>query len=169
MSWYNESVRHALARMGVKTAPQKPKSSPRPAMGVEAQPRVVSDDGYEMGERREAKQMSKAQVKALDNQVQRQVLGFGRLVSMLDRKQVVTDDEVSRLLSEYDQSKMRVLEYEERVGGLPYWVSQDWVGQEDWRGTGLVRSMIDALMRCEDNDDRKRVVRDLNMLVNRRG
>lgn len=151
MSWWNDSHRHALARLGIKTA----SGVPREVMG-----RPIPES------RPSAKRVSKQRLSALDNQLQDNVHKLGSLVRRVSERGRVNEEEVVSLQAFYDGAKVRALEYGDLKGSLPLWTNRDWVGQENWRGGGRVQGLLERARTVGDAEQRK-TLGELNNVVNR--
>lgn len=166
MSWFEESERHAKARLGIKTAVPEVRAPPRKTVGEPEEPRVAMVFGEDDMEQPVSGPVSKQKLSGLDNSLQTHVHKLGHLVRRAKKRGVVAPEDIAAMVSEYDQARLRALEYYSAQGSMPYWSGKDWVGKENWQDGGTVKMLLGRVIASKD-EAQMRNLEELSRAVNR--
>jgi hypothetical protein len=148
--WWDESGRHALARLGVATA--KPKQTPGQPQIVKPNPQSAKSplDAPKMPGEPDKKQVIKntrpEKLNFLDNGIQNKMHELDhdlkRAWNMEDTERIKTL--TADIRKKYDALKYRMLEFT-ASRPIPDWVKKTWYGNENWDGQGQVGGIIAQL------------------------
>jgi len=182
MSWFRDSERHALARLGISTGqfnipPKKPKDEeiPNPKVTLTAEEiNGAYDKAFDESlgqfdddeESKPAKPPTKQKISAVDNQLQNHVHKFGHLVRRARNSGKVSSEELAEMQAQYEQAKVRANEYVGMQGSLPVWAGKDWVGKENWQTGGSVEKLLNKV-KMSDGENQKYAIEELYSTINR--
>lgn len=125
--WWNQSERHAKARMGIKTT-----AIPKPVL---------------------KKNIGLNQHK-LANHIQKDMNVLDKHLRSASRAK--TKDNVNLHLKEaeklYERLNVKIKTHQESYGSLPQWTKITWQGTENFSGSGSVKQSMNKLKSAEEKD-----------------